>query len=55
MTGLVSRAIAVRRYLTRPGLNSAQRAVELGEQLEDFTRLSPQRQLVAFEPRALEA
>ncbi|WP_328863263.1 DNA-binding protein [Streptomyces sp. NBC_00306] len=55
VTGLVSRAAAVRRFLTRPSLSSAQRAIELGEQLEDFTRLSPQRLLVAYEPLAIEA
>ncbi|MGW0778309.1 DNA-binding protein [Streptomyces sp. NPDC002835] len=55
VTGLVSRAVAVRRFLTRPSLNSAQRAVELGEQLEAFTRLAPQRRLVAYGPLALES
>ncbi|MFD7445939.1 DNA-binding protein [Streptomyces sp. NPDC059909] len=56
VTGLVNRAAGLRRYLARPHLHGAAVATELGEQLEDFTRGAPQRQLgTPYGPLALEA
>ncbi|MBT2394367.1 DNA-binding protein [Streptomyces sp. ISL-1] len=56
VTGLVARAAALRRYLAQQRLHGDALAQELGDRLEDFTRLSAQRQLVlAVRPLAIEA
>ncbi|MGC5004830.1 DNA-binding protein [Streptomyces sp. DT203] len=45
-TGLVARAMELRRALTQRHLQGTTLAADLGERLEDFTRLPGQRQLV---------
>ncbi|WP_328403949.1 DNA-binding protein [Streptomyces sp. NBC_00390] len=56
VTGLVSRAAALRKHLARPQLHGSALAAELGERLEEFTRGAQQSQLGApYGPLALEA
>jgi hypothetical protein len=45
-TGLIARAMGLRRALTQRHLRGTALAADLGERLEEFTRLPGQRQLV---------
>ncbi|MFI8432605.1 hypothetical protein ACIGJO_02440 [Streptomyces sp. NPDC079020] len=54
-SGMMERLTAARMELTRPEFRNAPAALELAEQIEEFSALSPIRRLGAVNPLAIEA